>query len=142
MKDREFKDLKHFAKDFKFYLNGQELMNGYKPDLVLKKEEEYIILESEVSTSRKGYIGGMVKAAKFLSHEKRGILIYVIELKKNATPSQISKHLEQYLYWIKELTNLKDVYIISDIDYCTESTPIEILSTEFINKSVKVLPCI
>jgi len=53
MKDKLFKNLKHRAKGFSLYLNGQELEKGYKPDLVLKNKKDYIILESEVSTNRK-----------------------------------------------------------------------------------------
>ncbi len=138
MKDKRFKNLKHNSLGYEVIKNGQELAKGYKPDVVLKKDNHFIILESEVSTSRKGYIGGMVKAAKFLSSEFIGILIYVIEIRKNTTPAQIARHLKEYYEWIAPLTNLKSIYIISDNDYCKNEEPLEISSKKFNHLAKKV----
>jgi len=138
MKDSEFKILNHRAKDYYVHLNGQELSKGYKRDFVLKRKDKYIIIESEVSTSRKGYIGGMVKAAKFLTGKNSEILIFVIQIRKNTTPEQIANHLRNYYQWIRELTRLKNVYIISDEDYCKSGFPIEIFSEKFIQTAKQV----
>ena len=71
--DKTFKSLEHTYTGFVKYLNGQQLESGYKPDYVLKNRSKYIILESENSSSRKTYIGGMLKAAHFLQNERKGI---------------------------------------------------------------------
>ena len=138
MGDKEFKNLKHTAKNYLIYKNGQELIKGYKPDVVLKNKNNFIIMESEVSTSRKGYIGGMIKAAKFLTGENSGILVYVIQVRKNTTPKQIVTHLRDYFNWIKTLTRLEDIFVISDKDYYVEKMPLEIFSEEFIRIAEKV----
>ena len=138
MGDKEFKNLKHTAKNYLIYKNGQELIKGYKPDVVLKNKNNFIIMESEVSTSRKGYIGGMIKAAKFLTGENSGILVYVIQVRKNTTPKQIATHLIDYFNWIKTLTRLEDIFVISDKDYYVEKMPLEIFSEEFIRIAEKV----
>ena len=68
--DKQFKELNHTFKGYAKYLCGQSLEPGYKPDFVLKKGNEYLILESENSSSRKTFVGGMIKAAHFLQNEK------------------------------------------------------------------------
>ena len=138
MKDRKFKNIKHNARGYKIFKNGQELMKGYKPDVVLKNKNEYIILESEVSTNRKVFIGGMIKAAKFLKLKTVGILVYVIEERKNTTNKQIAEHLKEYYEWIRDKTNLANIFVISDSDYCEDDNPIEILSTEFLHLAESV----
>jgi len=49
---------------------------------------------------QKVYIGGMVKAAKFLTNENKGILIYVIQVRENTTTRQIANHLRGYFKWL------------------------------------------
>jgi len=140
MRDYEFKNLNHYCAGYEIILNGGELSKGYKPDVVLQNKQNYIILESEHSSSRKHIMGGMMKAARFLTNNKHGVLVVVIQIKKNTNVDQIQKHLIQYLDWIKNITNLRDVYIISDIDYCngSDETPIELLKARFKALSVKV----
>ena len=117
MKDFDFKRLNHKFKNYNITLRGGKLADGYKPDMVLCLGESYIILECENGTSRKHFIGGLLKAAKFLTGDKEGILVYVILIKKNTTERQIAKHLRPYLDWISSLTSLREVYIISDEKY-------------------------
>ncbi len=138
MKDSQFKNLEHKFKDFKIIANGQQLDDGYKPDVVLNKGSEYVILESEHGSSRKHFLGGLMKAAKYLSGSRTGILVFVIKIKENTNESQISDHLAQYLHWIKSLTNLKEVYVISDANYCPSKIPLEICEKEFLKASMKV----
>ena len=140
MQDSDFKSLEHHCKGYKIVLKGGELSKGYKPDVVLKQENNYIILESEHSSSRKHILGGMVKAAKYLTGERKGCLVVVLQLKKNTTVDQIRNHLGQYLSWLKDMTNLKDVYVISDVNYCKNINcrPIELLSDKFNKSASKV----
>lgn len=140
MKDPDFKKLKHSCKEYEIILKGGELAEGYKPDIVMQRKQEYIILESEHSSSRKHILGGMIKAARFLSNEKKGTLVIVIQIKKNTKVVQIQKHLNPYLDWVKNSTNLRDVYVISDTDYCksTMDNPVELLNNKFKQLASKV----
>jgi len=138
MKDSIFKKLEHKYLDYNIFMNGQQLVPGYKPDVVLKKGSEYVILESEHGSSRKHFLGGLIKAAKFLSDNNLGILIFVILLRDNTNEVQISNHLSQYLKWIKSLTNLEEIYVIPDIKYCPKEKPLEICGTEFMKVAKRV----
>ena len=59
--DQDFKLLKHECKGYDVFLQGEDAESGYRPDYVLKRDNEYIILESENATSRKTFIGGRRK---------------------------------------------------------------------------------
>ena len=115
----------------KIIKTGGELVKGYKPNTVLQKKNEFIIMECDTGTSRKGYLGAMIKAAKFLSNDKSGILIFVIKEKSNTKVHQISEHLKDYFTWIKPLTNLRAIHLISNEKYCPLETPIKILGKNF-----------
>lgn len=132
MKDRQFKDAPHIYRDYTMLKDGQELTAGYKPDYVLASAKDYVILESERNTSRKGFVGGMIKAAKFLQTPKSGFLVYVIQEKDNTTVSQIASHLVAYFNWIKPLTNLRKVYVISVDEYYQHGNCLEIESQAFL----------
>lgn len=94
--DKIFKNLIHAYRGYKVFLNGSALEMGYKPDYVLKRGNDYIILESENSSSRKTFVGGMIKAAHFLQEEKTGVLVFVIVPKKNTKATSIANHLVPY----------------------------------------------
>jgi hypothetical protein len=120
--DKAFKALQHSHKGYVKHLNGQILEKGYKPDYVLKKRDNYIILESENSSSRKTFVGGMIKAAHFLQGERKGKLVFIIVLKKNTTAYSIAKHLRPYLKMVRGRTNLKEVFVVeSSSYYCNNS---------------------
>lgn len=138
MKDRLFKNLLHSADGFAVLNSGGQLTKGYKPDTVLQKGNEYIIMECDTGTSRKGYLGAMLKAAKFLANEKKGILILVIKEKPNTTVKQIAEHLRGYLIWLKPLTNLRVVYLIETTKYCPDKTPLKLLSLEFESSAIMI----
>lgn len=139
MLDRDFKKLKLNCAGYKILLSGGELSKGYKPDTVLiNTRNEYIILESEHGTSRKHILGGMIKAANFLTHDRIGVLIIVIQIKKNTNEYLISQHLLQYFKWIKKLTSLKEIYIVSDTNYCKDEFPLELLGNEFFKLSTRL----
>ena len=115
--DKLFKSLGHNHVGYEHFLNGQTLSPGYKPDFVLKKENKFIILESENGSSRKTFVGVLIKAAFFLRGGNEGELVFVIVPKKNTTASAIARHLKPYLEWIADKTNLKDVYVIEANHY-------------------------
>ena len=136
--DKLFKSLEHTYNGFKFYLNGQYLESGYKPDYVLKNGNKYIIIESENSSSRKTFVGGMIKAAHFLQQEKKGMLIFVIVPKKNTTASSISIHLKPYFKWIKANTNLTSVFVIEANSYYKNKKVMDLGGSDFKKYSLKV----
>lgn len=139
MKDIIFKNLKHSAPGFKIVKPGTQIAKGYKPDVVLQNGNEYIIMECDTGTSRKGYLGGMIKAAKFLTDKKKGILVYVIKEKRNTTTNQISEHLKDYFYWIELLTNLSAIYIIAVDKYYYNDTILKLLKKGFLKHSKIIL---
>lgn len=131
MKDKLFKNLLHNAEGYSVLNSGGQLVKGYKPDTVLQKGNEYIIMECDTGTSRKGYLGAMLKAARFLTSEKNGKLILLIKEKPNTTVKQIAEHLREYLVWLRPLTNLRTVYLIETTKYCPDKIPLKLLSSEF-----------
>ena len=136
--DKIFKGLPHSYSGFKTLYTGQTLETGYKPDYVLKKGNQYVILESENSSSRKTYVGGMMKAAHFLQNEKKGKLIFVIVPKENTKAATIAKHLKPYLVWLFEKTNLKDVYVIEAKKYYSEGQVLTLDCDNFYSCAFKV----
>ena len=138
MLDSVFKQLQHKYLDFKIIHRGSELATGYKPDVVLQKDSHYVILESEHSTNRKTFLGGFLKAAKILTGNNHGILVLVLKIQDNTNEHQISLHLGQYLKFINTLTNLKEVYVISDENYCRDDQPCVIKGEEFLKLARKV----
>jgi hypothetical protein len=120
------------------FMNGQTIGEGYKPDFVLKRGNEYIIFESENSTSRKTYVGGMMKAAYFLQGNRKGKLVFVIVPRANTKASSIAAHLVKYLTWIEGKTNLKDVYVVEASHYYANDVVLEVCSKEFNSLSYKV----
>lgn len=133
IKDLDFKSLNHSCEGYEKYRNGQTLELGYKPDYVLKRGNEYIILESENSSSRKTFVGGMIKAAHFLTGEKHGKLIFVIVAKKNTSASSIAKHLQKYFDWISINTNLKEIYVIESTAYYLDKKVLNLDCSDFKN---------
>lgn len=80
----------------------------------------------------------MIKAARYLQNERKGILVFVIKTHKNTKVSSIAKHLKPYLNWVEEMTNLKDVYVIDITCYHLNNEILPIDSIEFFKLSVKV----
>lgn len=135
IKDSQFKSLDHYCEGYSVFSRGGEVEKGYQPDFTLKRNNAYIILESENATSRKHLLGDMIKAAHFLQGDKDGFLVIVMTPKKNTTLNQISKHLKMYFTWIQDKTNLSKVYIIDSKDYLKNDLPIPISSEDFLMKA-------
>ncbi|WP_041258208.1 hypothetical protein [Fibrella aestuarina] len=138
IRDKVFKTLLHSHSGYKILYTGQELEAGYKPDCVLVKDSDYIILESEGATNRKVYVGGMVKAAHFLQNDRSGKLIFVLSPTKNTKSETIARHLKPYLNWLDGKTNLRDVYVIDDDKYYSEANLIALDGSDFQASAFKV----
>ncbi len=95
-------------------------------------------MECDTGTSRKGYLGAMLKAARFLSNEKKGVLVLVIKEKPNTKVKQIAEHLQEYLVWLQPLTNLNIVYLIESNRYCQDENPLELLSSAFMTTATVI----
>jgi hypothetical protein len=98
MKDSLFKQLLHSADGYSIVNSGRQLAKGYKPDTVLQKDNDYIIMECDTGTSRKGYLGAMLKAARFLIGKNNGILILVIKEKPIQLLSKLQNIFGNILY--------------------------------------------
>ncbi|RXK87024.1 hypothetical protein [Filimonas effusa] len=136
--DKLFKALLHNCPGYETFLKGNSLEPGYKPDFVLKCKDDYIILESENSSSRKTFVGGMMKAAHFLQGTRTGMLIFVIVPKENTSVTAIARHLKSYLKWIEDKTNLRDVYVIAAEHYYDKKEVLMLGDTKFKKIAVRV----
>jgi hypothetical protein len=139
MKDNIFKGLVHYADNYKIVTTGQEIAKGYKPDAMLQHGNDYIIMECDTNTTRKGYIGGMIKAAKYLTGDRKGIVVFVLKEKKNTTVKQIHAHLQPYFEWIEPLTNLQAVYVIATDKYCVADKPLKLLDADFMQHAKTIV---
>lgn len=139
--DSAFKGLFHSYQGYGKFSDGAEIMEGYKPDYVLKKDNQYVILESENNTNRKMFVGCLMKAAYFLCGENTGFLVIVLHEHDNTTLEQIWKHLVPYFQWVKRggLTNMEKVYLIKDKDYLAEDKTCHPIDSEAFLRKAKVI---
>lgn len=139
--DSLFKELSHSYQGYEEFSNGSGIMEGYKPDYVLKEGNRYVILESENNTNRKMFVGCLMKAAYFLRGENTGFLVTVLHEHDNTTLEQIWKHLVPYFQWIKKggLTNMEKVYLIKDEDYQVEGKTCHPIDSEAFLSKAKVI---
>ena len=130
MKDTAFKNLNHRSSGYEI---ERISFPHYKPDVVLSKGNEYIILESERNSNRKTYIGGLVKACRFMDGDKSGILVFVMREYENTKATSIQAQLRMYFQWLQSLgqINLTQVFVITHEQYCPGTEPIELLSDDF-----------
>lgn len=134
MTDKKFKALPHTLKRYMQYKNGQKAEDGYSPDFLLKHEdkEHYTIIEFEKNASRKCLLGDIVKAAHFLCGDKAGYMVLVIEAECNSKKAEaVVTHLRFYFHWIKKITHLRKVWVISIDDYMNGEVPLPINSKQF-----------
>ncbi len=136
--DKLFKQLTHSSKGYRMLYNGNVLEKGYKPDYVLQKQNDYIILESENGPSRKTFVGGLIKAAHYLQGERTGKLIFIMIPKKNTTVSSIANHLIPYLKWIQNKTNLREVFVVEANSYYNDGILIKLDGKDFKKCAIKV----
>jgi hypothetical protein len=142
MNDREFKNLKHLAKGYRKHSDGGNIEKNYQPDFSLVNGEDFILLEHESEPNRKTILADMIKAAHFLQNDKTGILIIVMTPKGTSSLGSYPKHIQAYLDWIGDKTNLKTVYFIDETDYETNGQCITINSKLFTEVATKIEKCL
>ena len=77
---------------------------GYKPDRVYQKASRRIIVEIEASTSRKGFLGGYLKAQKFLeskSSSRNSALLFLQKGERTSVDS-IRNQVVEYHEWLRD----------------------------------------
>jgi hypothetical protein len=131
MKDADFKALKHCCNGFQIYSYGTTIQKNYSPDCVLKHEDEYVIIEHETEPNRKTIVADIFKSAYFLQESKKGILIVVLMPKGSSSFESYTKHSLPYFKWLKERTNLQDVYFIHESEYFKDDIVLAIKSEDF-----------
>lgn len=128
--------------------DGGYLAEGYKPDRVYRRNGCTWIIEIEASTSRKGFIGGYLKAQKYfddLSISKGRLLFIVQGQRPNAKKEPVSleavgKQISQYHSWLREKgISVQPTYLMYD-NVLAELVVngIDILSKEFLVSSDKL----
>jgi len=138
MKDADFKILNHRAKGFTKHSEGKTIEKNYSPDVSLKNKNNYILIEHETEPNRKTIVADVIKAAHFLQNERTGILVIVMTPKGKSSLISYPNHVKPYLIWIKDKTNLKEVYFLSEADYFQNGNILEINSKQFNDLSIKI----
>lgn len=131
MRDSDFKALKHCCDDFVLYSNGSAINKNYSPDCVLKRHDEYVIIEHETEPNRKTVVADIFKAAYFLQGKKEGVLVIVMTPKGTSSFESYPKHSLPYFEWLSERTNLRDVYFIQESLYFKEENVLTVRSDVF-----------
>ena len=134
MTDGEFKILNHSAKGFEKFSDGKQIQKNFSPDSVLKKDDEYILIEHETEPNRKTIVADVFKAAYFLQENKKGILVIAMTPKGKSSFESYPNHVIPYFQWLKQRTNLTEVFFIREKDYCLNGKALEINGAEFRKK--------
>lgn len=141
MTDKDFKKLEHsYKRGFQSHQwdNDSAKKFGYRPDVVLRKNDDYIILESETGTSRKNFLGDVCKAAFFLREERKGQLVIVMKTHNNTKIESIRANLSLYFEWITQNSNLQCVWLIEHKKYLKVKAPLVIGGAEFKENAFKI----
>jgi hypothetical protein len=138
MKDSDFKSLNHSCNGFACFSNGKSIQKNYSPDFVLKRQDEYLIIEHETEPNRKTIVADIFKAGYFLQGINRGILIIVLTPKGKSSFESYVNHSLSYFKWLTERTNLKDVFFIHESEYIKNNIVLTINCEEFQNLSISL----
>ena len=101
----------HNYLDCKIFSKGEEVEKCYKPD-ILSNKGNYFIIESENCSSRKTFVGCLLKASHFVTGARQRILISVIAPKQNTKAESIALHPKKYFEFISTISKLRNVYVI------------------------------
>jgi hypothetical protein len=138
MKDSEFKTISHSCDGYEKHTCGNAIQKNYSPDYVLKRGNEYIIIEHETEPNRKTIIADIFKAAFFLKDDYKGFLIIVMTPKGTSSFESYPKHALPYYKWLKDKTNLKEVIFVHESQYFKDKTVLVINEEEFTLKSTSL----
>jgi hypothetical protein len=138
MKDREFKILKHYCKEYTVYSSGKNIEPNYSPDFVLKCDNSFLIFEHETEPNRKTIIANIYKAAYFLQNDRKGKLIIVMTPKRGSSLISYPKHVLKYYDWLKTRTNLENVIFIHQENYVYNQIVQSINDNHFLKNSISL----
>lgn len=141
MTDQEFKRANHMCFGYSTFSRGTNIQHKYGPDVTLKNDtnkNDYIILEHETEPNRKTIVADLFKAAYFLQGERAGQLIVILTPKGESSFESYPEHVLTYYKWLRERTNLNNVYFILESKYVSNNDPIQLLSTEFLSISTSL----
>ena len=114
--------------------DGGEAASGYKPDRVYQKGKNVWVVEIESTTSRKGFIGGYLKAQKYFDDEfsGRGKLLFILNREKRNRDA-ITRQIDHYHRWLKGRgIAVQPTYLIDDHHLKQlKRRKVELLSKEF-----------
>jgi hypothetical protein len=84
--------------------DGGRVAFGYRPDRVYIGRQKTWVVELESSTSRKGYLGGYIKAQKYIHQECGGLgaLLFIIN-EQRCNADTIREQLQHYHDWLSSL---------------------------------------
>lgn len=123
------------------FSDGGQVAIGYKPDRVYVRRGYCWIVEFESSTSRKGFIGGYLKAQKYLSEARgsNGALIFVIN-ENNCNLKPVAQQIAQYHYWLKKQgITVQPTYLMYDRTVVELATrDISLFSRQFLSVADKI----
>ena len=126
----------------KLRTNGKQVADGYKPDRTYRRNNQVWVVEIEASTSRKGYIGGYLKAQKYFQDEHRkgrGRLLFIIQC-KDTNLEAIWRQLAQYHEWLqKNGISVQPTYLIYDtsLNYLMRDK-VELFSRDFLAATMAI----
>ncbi len=132
MKDSEFKSSTHTCTGFTVFSTGREIEKNYSPDIVLVCANDFIIIEHETEPNRKTIVADIFKAAFFLQGKREGLLIIVMTPKGSSSFESYPRHVEKYVRWLIEKTNLKKVLFIHPDCYFNNGSILEINTEDFL----------
>ena len=116
-------------------------VKSYKPDQVYTWGNTAWIVEIEASTSRKGFIGGYLKAQKYLQdNDLNGGLIFIIQQKSIKNLNAIKDQLFQYHAWLKDQgIAVMPTYLVHDTHLKElNKSGISFLTKEFLSKTTSI----
>ncbi len=101
------------------YTDGGEIEKGYKPDRVYEYRSgaQWLIVEIEAHTSRKGFIGGALKAAKHFDEyeDGNGKFIYIVSSRNFDNLEALLGQMTPALDWLQSYgIPVPRTYIVHD----------------------------
>ncbi len=122
--------------------DGEYVSEGYKPDRIYIYGKETWVIEIESSTSRKGFIGGYLKAQKYFEDNElsNGNVMFIINHNKRNLDA-VGRQISQYHSWLKgHQVDVKPTYLIYDTDLSNLTDDQEnIFSSQYLKDSAVII---
>ena len=137
MKDSDFKMLSHCVGEFCIASRGNEVSDGYKPDLTVTDQRGALqfIIECEQKTDRKAFLGDLLKAERYAEECKSNpTLVIVMQQADNTKVQQIARQIQSYAHWLHRRGSdglyISRIVVMSDTEYVQSVQDGEILGTQ------------